>query len=80
MAALLTNSSNEFAKLDREDKLVCLEVLANNPKAIRAWVHYVTETYRRRDTSFSQEKLNSEINDFQNFLLRSDNEDKQHEQ
>lgn len=72
MAAFLHNKTNEFAKLDEIDRMTCLELLATNPKAINAWVDYMTTEYQRMDRSFSGRKLKEEITEFQKFLNDQD--------
>jgi len=70
---LLSDHSNEFAKLSRTDKLVCLEIMANNSGELKAFVVYTCRQYRLKGVVINNEKLLEDLVKFQTFAGNMDN-------
>ncbi len=71
--SLLSNHSNEFAKLSRTDKLVCLEIMENNNGNLKAFVIYTCRQYRLQGVEIDKEELLKDLVKFQNFAAEMDN-------
>jgi len=70
--ALLTNSSNEFAKLHRVDKLVCLEILLNRRSELGHYVKFTARNYLHLGIKINADQLLSDLNDFEQYAATMD--------
>lgn len=71
--SLLSNHSNEFAKLSRTDKLVCLEIMENNSGSLKAFVIYTCRQYQLQGVELDREELLKDLLKFQSFAAGMDN-------
>ncbi len=69
---LLSDKSNEFAKLSATDRLVCVDILCNNRTELKTWLIYTSQNYTSSGVRIDVEKLLEDINKFERYANTMD--------
>lgn len=64
---LLTDKSNEFAKLNQDDKLICLDIVYRNRQELNAWIIYTARNYRTNGVEINVDKFIDDIIKFEEY-------------
>lgn len=75
---LLSDKSNEFAKLNQADKLVCLDILEKNRKDLGTWIVYTSKYYKAGGIEINIDRLLEEISKFEEYANMMDNLSKEY--